>query len=77
MILADERTIRNKGESLWRLLIEAGLRIEEILADCQEINDHKKAEVWMQIDYNLKVARIAVAKESRWKKEDEKKWSES
>ena len=77
MILADERTIRNKGESLWRLLIEAGLRIEEILADCQEINDHKKAEVWMQIDYNLKVARIAVAKESHWKKEEEKKWSES
>ena len=77
MILADETTIRSKGESLWRLLIEAGLRIEEILADCQEMNNHEKAEKWMQIDYNLKVARIAVAKESRWKREDEEKWSES
>ena len=75
--MADETTIRKKGESLWRLLIEAGLRIEEILADCQEIDDHSKAERWMQIDYNIKVARIAVAKESRWKREDEEKWSES
>ena len=75
--MVDETSIRDKGESLWRLLIEAGLRIEEILADCQEIDNHQKAEKWMQIDYNLKVARIAVAKESRWIKEDERKWSES
>lgn len=63
------QTIKEKMDRVWRLLIEAGLEVEDILACADIERDMPTVETWDEIDRLMKECRIMVAKESRWKKE--------
>ena len=61
--------LKEKMERVWRLLIEAGLEVEDILAYADIQRDMPTVETWDEIDRLMKECRIMVAKESRWKQE--------
>ena len=62
------KTLKEKMERVWRLLIEAGLEVEDILALADMERDMPTVESWDEIDRLMKEIRIMVAKEARWKK---------
>ena len=58
--------IAEKGDKVWRLLLEAGMYVEDILACADTRRDMPTVENWDEIDRTLKEVRIMVAKETRW-----------
>lgn len=61
--------LEKQMERVWRLLIESGMLIEDILAIADIDRDMPTVETWDEIAKLLTECRIMVAKESRWKKE--------
>lgn len=61
--------LEKQMERVWRLLIESGMLIEDILAIADIERDMPTVETWDEIAKLLTECRIMVAKESRWKKE--------
>lgn len=60
--------LEKQMERVWRLLIESGMLIEDILAIADIERDMPTVETWDEIAKLLTECRIMVAKESRWKK---------
>lgn len=61
--------LEKQMDRVWRLLIESGMLIEDILAIADIDRDMPTVETWDEIAKLLTECRIMVAKESRWKKE--------
>ena len=66
MSINPEESIKDQEEKIWRMLIEVGMRIEDLVALADRLGDIELIDFWDQMDKQLRDARIEVAKKVRW-----------
>ena len=62
----SEQIVKDQEDKIWRMMIEVGLRIEDLIALADQMGDIELIDFWDQMDKQLKEARIEVAKKVRW-----------
>jgi len=66
MTVDPEASIKDQEDRIWRMLIEVGMRIEDLVALADRLGDIELIDFWDQMDKQLRDARIEVAKKVRW-----------
>lgn len=61
-----EQIVKDQEDKIWRMMIEVGLRIEDLIALADQMGDIELIDFWDGLDKQLKEARIEVAKKVRW-----------
>lgn len=61
-----EQMVKDQEDKIWRMMIEVGLRIEDLIALADQMGDIELIDFWDGLDKQLKEARIEVAKKVRW-----------
>ena len=62
----SEQIVKDQEDKIWRMMIEVGLRIEDLIALADQMGDIELIDFWDGLDKQLKEARIEVAKKVRW-----------
>lgn len=62
----SEQMVKDQEDKIWRMMIEVGLRIEDLIALADQMGDIELIDFWDGLDKQLKEARIEVAKKVRW-----------
>lgn len=58
--------VKDQEDKIWRMMIEVGLRIEDLIALADVMGDIELIDFWDGLDKQLKEARIEVSKKVRW-----------
>lgn len=62
----SEQMVKDQEDKIWRMMIEVGLRIEDLIALADQMGDIELIDFWDGLDKQLKEARIEIAKKVRW-----------
>jgi hypothetical protein len=61
-----EETVKEQEDKIWRMMIEVGMRIEDLLAIADQMGDIELIDFWDGLDRQIKDARIEISKKVRW-----------
>ena len=61
-----EQIVKDQEDKIWRMMVELGLRIEDLIALADQMGDIELIDFWDGLDKQLKEARIEVSKKVRW-----------
>lgn len=61
-----EQIVKDQEDKIWRMMVEVGLRIEDLIALADQMGDIELIDFWDGLDKQLKEARIEVSKKVRW-----------
>ena len=61
-----EQIVKDQEDKIWRMMVEIGLRIEDLIALADQMGDIELIDFWDGLDKQLKEARIEVSKKVRW-----------
>jgi hypothetical protein len=66
MKMTDAETVQDQEDKIWRMMIEVGLRIEDLIALADRLGDIELIDFWEGLDKQIKDARIEISKKVRW-----------
>lgn len=61
-----EQTIQEQEDKIWRMMVEVGMRIEDLMAIADQMGDIELIDFWDGLDRQIKDARIEISKKVRW-----------
>ena len=61
-----EETVKEQEDKIWRMMVEVGMRIEDLMAIADQMGDIELIDFWDGLDRQIKDARIEISKKVRW-----------
>lgn len=61
-----EETVKEHEDKIWRMMVEVGMRIEDLMAIADQMGDIELIDFWDGLDRQIKDARIEISKKVRW-----------
>jgi hypothetical protein len=61
-----EESVKEQEDKIWRMMVEVGMRIEDLLAIADQMGDIELIDFWDGLDRQIKDARIEISKKVRW-----------
>ena len=61
-----EQTVKEHEDKIWRMMVEVGMRIEDLMAIADQMGDIELIDFWDGLDRQIKDARIEISKKVRW-----------
>ena len=61
-----EENVKEQEDKIWRMMVEVGMRIEDLMAIADQMGDIELIDFWDGLDRQIKDARIEISKKVRW-----------